>query len=57
MVYVHAVTHPQTRDDCDENFLSVNSLQGHVADVHENGKPMDDDGGGTRLQRWSGLAL
>ena len=56
MVYVHAVTHPQTRDDCDENFLSVNSLQGHVADVHENGKPMDDDGGGTRLQRWSGLA-
>ena len=43
VVDVHAVAHPQTCDNCDKEFFSVNSLQGHVADGHENGEPMYED--------------
>ena len=42
-VNVYAVAHPQTCDNCDKEFFSVDSLQGHVADVHENGEPMYED--------------
>ena len=37
VVDVHVVAHSQTCDNCDKEFFSVDSLQGHVADVHENG--------------------
>ena len=43
MVDVHAVAHPQTCDNCDKEFFSVDNLQGYVADVHENGEPMYED--------------
>ena len=43
VVDVHAVAHPQTCDNCDKEFFSVDSLQGHVADVYENGEPMYED--------------
>ena len=42
-VNVHAVAHPQPRDNCDKEFFSVVSLQRHEADVHENGKPVYKD--------------
>ena len=42
-VNVHAVAHPQTCDNCDKEFFSVDSLLLHVADVPENGEPVYED--------------
>ena len=38
VVNVYALAHPHTCDNCDKEFFSVHSLQGHVADVPENGE-------------------
>ena len=45
----------QICENCDKEFLSKDSLQGHVADGHENGDPVFDDQ--TKAQYKSGHCL